>query len=50
MQQFHKIVLEDQSINGDPTIASKDKMTIGVLDNEIVEAEYKSQHILTIVL
>ena len=37
-------------MEGEPTIAAKSKNSLAILNNEIVEAGYKSQHILLIVL
>ena len=37
-------------MEGDPTIAAKSKMSLAILNNEIMEAEYKSHHMLPIVL
>ena len=49
-RNFQKEVFKDQCIVGKPTIAAKSKMSLAILNNEIVEAKYKSQHILPIVL
>ena len=35
-------------MEGEPTIAAKYKMFLVILNNAIVDSEYKSQHILTI--
>ena len=37
-------------MQGEPTIAAKAKNPLAILNNEIVEAEYKIHHILPIVL
>ena len=37
-------------MEGDPTISAKSKTSLDILNNEIVEAEYESHHILPIVL
>ena len=37
-------------MQGDPAIYTKAKMSLDIINNEIVEAEYKIHHILTIVL
>ena len=37
-------------MQGEPTIAAKAKNSLAILNNEIVEAEYKIHHILPIVL
>ena len=34
----------------EPTIAAKAKISLAILNNEIVESRYKSNHILPIVL
>ena len=49
-RQFQKSVIEYQIIDGEPNITAKDKMNLSVLYNEIVEAEYKIQQILPILL
>ena len=35
---------------GDPTISAKAKMSLSILNNEIVESKYKNNHIVPIVL
>ena len=50
MRQFQKGVYEDQVMEGEPTIADKAKMSLAILNKEIMEAEYKSQLILPIVM
>ena len=37
-------------MQGEPAIAAKDKMSLNIVNNEIVESKYKSHHILPIVL
>ena len=48
MRQFQKRFLEDQTIDGEPTISAKSKMYLAILNNETVESEYKIQHTTTI--
>ena len=48
--QFQKGILEDEVIEGESTIATKSKISLAILNDEIVEAEYKSQHMLPIIL
>ena len=43
-------MFEDQVIVGEPTVSAKAKISLAILNNEIVQAEYKIQRILTIVL
>ena len=50
MRKFQKEVFEDQFIVGEPAIAAKPKMSLAILNNEIVWAKYKIQRILPIVL
>ena len=50
MRQFQKGVYEDQVMEGEPIISDKSKISLDILNNEIVEAEYKNQHILPIVM
>ena len=49
-RNFHKGVYEEQVMQGEPAIAAKYKTSLTILNNEIVEAEYKSNHIIPIVL
>ena len=37
-------------MEGYPIIVAKDKISLAIFNNEIVEADYKSHHILPIVL
>ena len=48
--QFHKGVYEKQVMQVEPSIATKNKISIAILNTEIVEAKYKNHHILPIVL
>ena len=48
--QLHKGVYEEQVIQGKPAIAAKSKMSVVFFNNGIVEADYKSHHILLMVL
>ena len=49
-QQFQKEVFEKKLIVVEPTIAAEAKLYLDILNDEIMEAEYKTQHILTIVM
>ena len=46
--QFQKGVFEKQLMEGEHAIAAKAKMSLAILNNEIEEAEYKRQLILSI--
>ena len=37
-------------MEGEPNISTKDKIYLSILNNDIVEAEYRSHHILPIVI
>ena len=49
-QQFQSGVYKEQVMQGEPAIAYKAKTSLAILINEIVEAEYKINHILPIVM
>ena len=48
-RQSHKGIYEEQLMQGESDIAANAKMYFSNLNNEIVEEEYKSHHILPIV-
>ena len=48
--QFQKGVYEYQVMEIECTIAAKAKTSLAIINNEIVESEYKSHHIPPIVL
>ena len=50
LSKVQKGVYEEQVVEGEPTIAAKSKFSLAILNNEIVEAEYKSHPILPIFL
>ena len=45
-----KEIYEEKVMQGEPTIASKAKMFLDILNNEIVEAKYKIHHTIPIVM
>ena len=47
-RQFQKEVYEYQSMEVEPTIYYKAQMSLSILNNEIVESDYKIQYILPI--
>ena len=49
-RQFQKGLYEYQVIDGDTTIADKDKISLATFNNETVEADLNSYHIITIFL
>ena len=49
-RKLQKGVYEGKFIHGEPTIATKAKMSLAILNNGIVEAKYKSNQILPIVM
>ena len=50
MRQSQKRSFEDLTIEGEPAISAKAKMSLAILNNEMAEADYKIQYILTIFL
>ena len=49
-RQFQKGVYKEQVMQGEPAVAAKYKISLTILNNEIMEADYKSHNILPIVM